>query len=628
MFSASYLRPPMNHLTIQSLTKRYGEKLLFENLDISINEGEKVALIARNGKGKSTIFKIIKGIEDYDAGSYRFAPGLKVSFLDQSPDFDPNKSVLEAVLYADNPMVKAILYYEKALTEGDPNKIDKGLTQMDTTDAWNYELKVKKILSEIGIKDFNQRIDSLSGGEQKRVALARIWIEEPEMILLDEPTNHLDLELIEWLENALIKSKQTLLMVTHDRYFLENICNKIIELDDEKMFVYPGNYSQYLELKSTRKQIEARTVDKAKSLMKTELEWIRRMPKARGTKNKARIQSFHELKKVASKNTGEDSMSLLIEPERLGGKIIDIHHIHKSYGGRKLINDFSYKFKRFERIGIIGLNGSGKSTLLNMLTGKLKPDDGKVIIGDTVKFGYYHQSGMNFDESKLVIDIARDVADYIPMKGGRKLTAGQLLEKFLFDRKQQYHFVSTLSGGERRRLYLLTILMQNPNFLILDEPTNDLDIFTLNILEDFLVDLQVNLIIVSHDRFFMDKLVDHLFVLGEDGKVEDFPGNYSTYRSGDSLFFENRPKEKKVAAVVVKKDSANKISYEERKEFKKLESSIEKFENKKKELEELLITLAEDYEQLIAKQLEIEQVQKKIDEKTERWMELSEKFEA
>ncbi|MEZ5024683.1 MAG: ABC-F family ATP-binding cassette domain-containing protein, partial [Chitinophagales bacterium] len=458
----------MNHLTIQNLTKRYGEKLLFEGLDISINEGEKVALIAKNGKGKSTIFKILNGVEDFDGGSFRFAPGLRVSFLDQRPKFDNDKTILETVLFADNDMVKAILYYEKALAEGDPKKIDKGLTRMDANDAWNYELKVKKVLDEVGIKDINQKIGSLSGGEQKRVALARIFIEEPEMLLLDEPTNHLDLELIEWLETALINMKATLLMVTHDRYFLENICDKIIEIDDQRPFIYPGNYSQYLELKATRQEIEARTIGKAKSLMKTELEWMRRMPKARGTKSKARIESFYEIKSIASKNIGEDEFSLMIEPQRLGGKIIDIHHVNKAYGDRKLIEDFSYKFKRFERVGIIGPNGSGKSTLLNIMTGNLNPDSGKVNIGDTVVFGYYHQSGMNFDESKLVIDIVRDVAEYIPQKGGKKLSAGMLCEMFLFDRKQQYHQVATLSGGERRRLYLLTILMRNPNFLILD----------------------------------------------------------------------------------------------------------------------------------------------------------------
>ncbi len=617
----------MNHLTIQNLTKRYGEKLLFEGLDISINEGEKVALIAKNGKGKSTIFKILKGIEDYDGGSYRFAPDLKVAFLNQSPKFDANKSILETVLFADNEMVKAILYYEKALAEGNPKKIDKGITKMDATDAWNYELKVKKVLDEIGIKDLNQRISSLSGGEQKRVALARIFIEEPEMLLLDEPTNHLDLELIEWLENALIQMKATLLMVTHDRYFLENICDKIIEIDDQRPFIYPGNYTKYLELKATRQEIEARTIGKAKSLMKTELEWMRRMPKARGTKSKARIESFYEIKKVANKKYEDGDLNLLIEPSRLGGKIIDIHHVHKSFGDRKLIEDFSYKFKRYEKVGIIGPNGSGKSTLLNIMTGKLKPDEGKVVIGDTVVFGYYHQDGMNFKEDALVIEVARDVADFIPMKGGKKLTAGQLCERFLFDRKQQFHKVSTLSGGERRRLYLLTILMQNPNFLILDEPTNDLDIFTLNILEDFLLDLQVNLIIVSHDRFFMDKLVDHLFVIKENGLIEDFPGNYSSYRGGKGTFFEMK-EDKKVRKVekTTKVVSQNKISYEERKLLKKLESAVEKLENRKAELKAELLTLTDDYEKIISTQAEIDEVSSKLEEKEMEWLELSEKI--
>ncbi|MEZ5003920.1 MAG: ABC-F family ATP-binding cassette domain-containing protein [Chitinophagales bacterium] len=616
----------MNHLTIQNLSKRYGEKLLFEGLDISINEGEKVALIAKNGKGKSTIFRILNGTEDYDAGSFRFAPGLRVSFLEQRPHFEEDKTILETVLFADNDMVKAILYYEKALAAGDPKLIDKGLSRMDANDAWNYELKVKKILDEVGIKDIHQKVGSLSGGEQKRVALARIFIEEPEMLLLDEPTNHLDLELIEWLENMLIQMKATLLMVTHDRYFLENICDKIIEIDDQRTFIYPGNYSQYLELKATRQEIEARTIGKAKSLMKTELEWIRRMPKARGTKNKARIESFYEIKAIASKNVGEDEFKLLIEPKRLGGKIIDLHHIHKSYGNRKLIDDFSYKFKRFEKVGIIGPNGSGKSTLLNIMTGQLKPDAGKVNIGETVHFGYYHQSGMNFGDDQLVIDVVRDIAEYIPLKGGKKLTAGQLCEMFLFDRKQQFHLVSTLSGGERRRLYLLTILMQNPNFLILDEPTNDLDIFTLNILEDFLLDLQVNLIIVSHDRFFMDKLVDHLFVLKENGKVDDFPGNYSTYRAGEGTFFDLKEAKPKPVEKVNEKASENKISYEDRKLLKKLESSIANWEQKRADLEAELLTLSDDYEKIMAKQKEIDEATARLEEKEMEWLELSEKL--
>jgi ATP-binding cassette subfamily F protein uup len=621
----------MNHLTIQNLTKRYGEKLLFENLDISINEGEKVALIAKNGRGKSTIFRIILGQEDFDSGSFRFAPGLKVSFLNQRPDFDPNATVLETVLYADNPMVKAILYYEKALIAGDPDKIDKGLTKMDTTDAWNYEIKVKRMLEDIGIRDLNQKIGSLSGGEQKRVALARIFIEEPEMLLLDEPTNHLDIDVIEWLENALIQTKATLLMVTHDRYFLENVCNKIIELDDEKMFVYPGNYSEYLESKFTRKQIEARTVGKAKSLMRTELEWMRKQPKARGTKAKSRIESFYEIKSIASKNVDDDELNLMIEPKRLGSKIIEIHHIHKSYGDRKLIADFTYKFKRNERIGIIGPNGSGKSTLLNMMTGNLEPDQGKVTIGETVHFGYYHQAGMNINEQLLVIEAVREIAEFIPLKGGKKLSAGQLCEQFLFDKKQQYHKVSTLSGGERRRLYLLTILMQNPNFLILDEPTNDLDIFTLNILEDFLIDLQCNLIIVSHDRFFMDKLVDHIFVIQENGQVDDFPGNYSTYRAGKGTFFdiksEDKPKATVSAPTPINAASAEiKGSYEERKLLKKLESSIEKWEEKKQQLQAEFALLSDNYDAILQKQKELNEVQEKIDEKTMEWLELSEKI--
>jgi ATP-binding cassette subfamily F protein uup len=610
----------VNHLTIDKLTKRYGEKLLFEDLDISINKGEKVALIARNGKGKSTIFRILQGEEDYDGGSFRFAPGLKVGYLDQRPYFEPEKTVLQSVLFADNDTVRAILDYEACVAEGNAEKIDRAITRMDALEAWDYERNVKRILHEIGVDDLHQRIGSMSGGEQKRVALARIWIQEPEMILLDEPTNHLDLEIIEWLEKELVESRQTLLMVTHDRYFLENVCDKIIELDDERAFVYPGNYSRYLELRTTRKTIEARTVEKAKSIMKTELEWIRRMPKARGTKNKARIQSFHEIKQTAGQKVEDDDMKLYIQPERLGSKIIELHHIHHQYGGRELIADFTYKFKRFERVGIIGLNGSGKSTLLNIMTGRLKPTQGKVVIGDTVHFGYYHQSGIRLNENKKVIDVVRDIAEFLPMKGGKKLSAGQLLERFWFDRKQQFHYVSTLSGGERRRLYLLTLLMSNPNFLILDEPTNDLDIFTLNVLEDFLLDLHINLVIVSHDRFFMDKLVDHLFVMSGKGKVDDFPGNYSDYRRGKGTFFELRQPVQ--AAAEVQAVSENKLSYEERKKIKKLEALIEKLELEKKSLEEEMLNLSDDYQAMIDLQMKIDTVAQKIEEKTEEWVEL------
>lgn len=621
-----YLRP-VNHLTIEGLTKRYGERLLFENLDISINAGEKVALMARNGKGKSTIFRILRGREDYDAGTYRFAPGLKPGFLDQNPEFDPDRTVLETVLYADNDAVRAIIAYETAVKSGDAARLDKALAAMDATAAWDYERQVRVVLEELGITEVDQRMGTLSGGEQKRVALARLWLDDPDMLLLDEPTNHLDLDIIEWLEGELSRSKKTLLMVTHDRYFLENVCDKIIEIDDERAWIYPGNYSKFLELKATRQAIEARTVEKARSLMRTELEWIRRMPKARGTKDKSRVQSFYELKAVAGKRLEEDELQLHIIPERLGSKIVEAHHVHLLFGDREIIRDFNYKFRRFERIGIIGKNGSGKSTLLNLITGNLKPSQGKVVIGDTVKFGYYHQAGMQLRDDKKVIDAVRDVAEFLPLKGGKKLTAAQLLEHFLFDRKQQYHQIGTLSGGERRRLYLLTLLMRNPNFLILDEPTNDLDIYTLNVLEDFLLDLQANLIIVSHDRFFMDKIAEHLFVLDGSGLVEDFPGNYSDYRQGSSIFFQNRPAEKpapKPQAPAKPGTADNQPSYEARKQLKRLESSIEKLEAEKAGLEADMLEAADDYKKMIELQQKIEAVQKKIDGLTEEWMALAE----
>ncbi len=615
----------MNHLTIDKLTKRYGEKLLFQDLSISINEGEKVALIAKNGKGKSTIFKILRGTEDFDDGSFRFSKHIKVCYLDQNPTFNESHTILQAVLNAENNIVQSILDYENATINGEAKKIEEAYANMDIHDAWNYERKVKKVLSEIGIKNWNQKIDTLSGGEQKRVAIARIWIEEPEMLLLDEPTNHLDVELIEWLEKWLIQSKQTLLMITHDRYFLENICNRIIEIDDQRTFSYPGNYSQYLELKATRKEIESRTVGKAKSLMRTELDWMRKQPKARTTKSKARIDSFYEIKKVATQKIDNDEFKLQIVPERLGNKIVELHYVNHHYGDKHLITNLSYKFKRYERIGIIGANGSGKSTLLKIITGNLRPQSGKVVIGETVKFGYYDQKGMQLKGDKKVIEVVRDIAEFIPMKKGKKLTASQLCERFMFDKKQQFHYVSTLSGGEKRRLYLLTILMKNPNFLILDEPTNDLDIFTLSVLEDFLIDLQANLIIVSHDRFFMDKLVEHLFVIQPNGKIEDFPGNYSQYRTGKGTFFENRKPEKTlIKDTAESKPNDSKLSYENKKKIKRIESSITKLELKKSELETELMNLADDYNKLIELQQEIDILNNTIDRKTEEWMMLQE----
>ena len=411
----------MNHLSIEGLSKRYGEKLLFEHLDISINEGEKVALIAKNGSGKSTIFKILTGEEDYSEGHFRFAPNLKYRFLNQNPAFNKDHTVLQAVLNADNDMANSILKYEKALQSNNQKAIEKAFTLMDATQAWDYDVKVKQTLEELGIVNLDQKISSLSGGEQKRVALARIWIENPDMLLLDEPTNHLDLSLIEWLENQLIQSKQTLLMITHDRYFLENICDRIIEIDGGKVFNYPGNYSKYLESRAIRREIESATIEKARTTFKSELEWIRRMPKARGTKNKARIQSFHEVKNIAKQRIGEESITLNIEPQRIGNKLIELHYINFSFDDKIIVKDFFYKFKRYEKVGIIGPNGSGKSTLINLFTGQLKPDSGKVVIGETVKFGHYAQDNEALDESKRIIEVVRDIADYIPMKGGKKI---------------------------------------------------------------------------------------------------------------------------------------------------------------------------------------------------------------
>jgi ABC transport system ATP-binding/permease protein len=617
----------MQFLTVNNVSKRYGEKLLFENISFIINEGEKVALVAANGTGKSSLIRALAGIEPADSGSIDFAKNTRVDFLMQEPELNDNLTILENVLFANNPATQAILEYEKCMENAENQvALQNAMSKMDASGAWDYETRVKQILDKLKVGNLHKKVGLLSGGEKKRVALAKILVNAPDFLILDEPTNHLDLDMIEWLEEFLTQSKITLFMITHDRYFLENVCNKIIELENGLIFNYTGNYSQYIEKKQARHENEASNIDKARNLMRTELEWMRRMPKARGTKSKARIESFYELKKQASAQFQQKEVELEVNPERLGSKIVELHNISKSFQDKLLFNKFDYKFQRFDKVGIIGPNGSGKSTFIKVMTGELAPDSGKVVIGDTIKFGIYSQSGMQLKDGMKVIDVVREKGEFIPLKGGGKITAAQLLEKFLFPRFMHYVHVSKLSGGERRRLYLLTVLMENPNFLILDEPTNDLDILTLNVLEDFLIDFPGCLLIVSHDRYFMDKLVNHVFVFGNNGEIADFPGNYTQYRNSDTF---GKTSEKESTNEVQKtekptEETGRKLSYEERKTLNRLEKEIEKLEAKKVELQQKMAEASADFELLAKLTKELSELNEKIDEKTMEWLELSE----
>ena len=622
----------MNYLTVENISKSFGELELFSNLSFSIHKDDKIAFVAKNGSGKTSILNILSGDDTPDSGQVVMRNGLQISFLSQSPQFDTNITINDTIFNSDSPQLKIIENYEKALLNPeDTDAYQKAFEQMDIHNAWEFELQFKQILSQLKLDNLEQKISTMSGGQIKRLALAQALISNPDVLVLDEPTNHLDLEMIEWLEQYFAKSQITLFMVTHDRYFLERVCNEIIELDHGKMYTYKGNYSYYLENKEIRIQQEQVETGKAKQLFKKELEWMRRQPKARTTKSKSRIDDFSDIKKRAHQRRKDHKIQLEINMERLGSKIVEFHNVSKAFDDKKILANFEYVFKRGERIGIIGKNGTGKSTFLNMLTHTLQPDSGKVIIGDTVKFGYYTQGGIEVKPEQKVIDVIKAFGEYIPLTKGRQISAKQLLERFLFDGKKQHDFVEKLSGGEQKRLYLCTVLIQNPNFLILDEPTNDLDIVTLNILEDFLLDFPGCLLVVSHDRYFMDKIVDHLFVFKGEGEVQDFPGNYSDYRSYESSKPPEIKSESKENFNPVKKDKQNKtqkLSYNEQKEYKNLESKIRSLELDKKALEEKFndISLSQEKINELSKQLEI--IINDIEEKEMRWFELSEKFES
>ncbi len=618
----------MNYLSVENISKSYSHKILFENISFGIEKGQKVALVAKNGSGKTSLFNILIKKEQADSGIFSFRKGVQVGFLEQTPTLNENHSVLEAVLSSGNPVIRAVREYEQAmLSNGD---MEKALEQMEFHKAWDYESKVKQILGKLKIDKIDRKVGLLSGGQKRRIALAQLLIEEPEFLILDEPTNHLDLEIIEWLEEYLEKSNMTLLMVTHDRYFLERICNEILELEDGNLYRHKGNYSYYLEKKAEREQNLAQNISKAKNLMVKELAWVRRQPQARGTKAKYRLDAFHELKKKATQKIDDSLLELSVQTKRLGGKILELEHITKSFDELKIVDDFSYTFKKKERIGVVGKNGVGKTSFLNLLTGEDSVDSGSVVKGETVTFGYYTQSGINFKEDARVIDIIKDIAEYIPIDDkGNTISASQMLERFLFTPEAQYNLVRKLSGGERKRLYLLTILMANPNFLILDEPTNDLDIITLNVVEDFLHAYQGCVIVVSHDRYFMDKLVDHLFVFEGDGIISDFTGSYSYYfavekekervREQEERQAEQKRKES-VAQVEVKTEGeVRKLSYKENMELEKLESEIEQIEEEKEQITQQLSneTIVDKLQELSHNFAKLEE---ELEQKTMRWL--------
>ncbi|MDG1475518.1 MAG: ABC-F family ATP-binding cassette domain-containing protein [Vicingaceae bacterium] len=619
----------MNYLSVENLTKSFGIRVLFNDITFGIEKGQKVAFIAKNGTGKSTFLNILAGKEGYDSGNVVFRKGIKVGILDQMPNFNESSSISEVLFDAESDQIKAILAYEKAIANPDDNeKMQIAFEQMDLLNAWDYEIRIKQVLGQLNIHDLNQNVGELSGGQKKRIALAQVLIDEPDFIILDEPTNHLDIEMIEWLEGYLTKENMTILMVTHDRYFLERVCNEIIELDDETLYKYKGNYSYYLEKKQEREEVFEANVDKAKNLFRKELEWMRRQPKARGTKAKSREDAFYKTKEVAHQRKDNSKVSMEVNMSRLGSKILEIHHAQKAFDDLKILDDFNYVFKKRERVGIVGKNGVGKTTFLDIVLGKQQLDSGRIEHGETVVFGYYTQKGMNFKDDKKVIETIKDIAEVIPLAKGKSLTAAQLLEKFLFPKHMHYNQVGKLSGGEKRRLYLLTILITNPNFLILDEPTNDLDILTLNVLEDFLVDFQGCLIIVTHDRYFMDKLVDHLFVFEGEGKVKDFLGNYNDYRlnyKGKEVKEKAAKKEVKEVKEEAKPDqSKTKLSYKEKLEFEQLEKDLETLEVKKEELASLLNNNISDHEELMKTTKELGDVTTELDKKTDRWLTLSE----
>ncbi|MDY4873218.1 ribosomal protection-like ABC-F family protein [Phocaeicola faecicola] len=615
------------YLQVENLTKSFGDLVLFEQISFGIAEGQRIGLIAKNGSGKTTLLNILSGKEGYDEGKITFRKDLRVGYLEQSPYYPEDLTVMEACFYHGNSTVQLIKEYERCMeTPGNPGLEDL-LARMEHEKAWDYERKAKQILSQLKIRDFDQPIRQLSGGQLKRVALANVLITEPDLLILDEPTNHLDLDMTEWLEEYLNQGSLSLLMVTHDRYFLDWVCSEIIEIDNKQIYSYKGNYSYYLEKRQERIDATNAEIARANNLYRTELEWMRRMPQARGHKARYREEAFYDLEKVAKQRMYDHQVQLDVKAAYIGSKIFEADHLYKSFGDLKILEDFSYIFSRYEKMGIVGNNGTGKSTFIKILMGLEKPDKGTLDIGETVRFGYYSQEGLQFDEQMKVIDVITDIAEVIELGNGKRLTASQFLQHFLFTPETQHSYVYKLSGGERRRLYLCTVLMRNPNFLVLDEPTNDLDIVTLQVLEEYLQNFKGCVIVVSHDRYFMDKVVDHLLVFKGQGDIRDFPGNYSNYREWKLAKAEHdkeaaKPKEEKTQKV--RMNDKRKLTYKEKQEFEQLEKDIAGLEAEKKGIEEALCSGTLSVEELTEKSKRLPELENELDEKTMRWLELSE----
>ena len=644
----------ISYLQIEQLTKSFGDLLLFEDISFGISDNQRVALIAKNGTGKTTLLNIIAGIEDYDSGTISFRRDLRVGYLEQSPDFPKNLSVIDACLRTDNEVVRTIAEYEHCMLSDDHSKLDDIINRMDLHKAWDYETRIKQILGKLKITNFEQQIGELSGGQLKRVALANVLISEPDLLILDEPTNHLDLEMVEWLEDFLKRSTMSLLMVTHDRYFLDRVCTNIIEIDHQGLFQYSGNYSYYLEKRQERIENWSAESERTINLYKTELEWMRRQPQARSHKAKARQESFYEIEERAKQRRNNDKVQLDVKASYLGSKIFEAKYVSKAYGDLKILDNYYYNFARYEKMGIVGKNGTGKSTYLKMLLGEVKPDSGSFDIGETVVFGYYSQDGLAFDEQMKVIDVVRDIAEEVHLGNGKKMSASQFLQHFLFTPETQYNYVYKLSGGEKRRLHLCTVLMRNPNFLVLDEPTNDLDIVTLNILEDYLQSFKGCVIVVSHDRYFMDKVVDHLLVFNGNAELKDFPGNYTDYRDwkeieelpltrsaeltskpkgelrgkGQNLITAKPSKAKQITTnngeAKITQNTKQKLTYKEQKEFEALELEIPILENEKADIENRLASGELSNDDIMSASIRHGELNELIDEKTMRWLELSE----
>lgn len=618
----------MNFLSVENLTKTYGDRTIFRDLTFGIDQGQKVAIVAKNGSGKTTLMRCLMNMESYDDGRIVFRKDIRIAFMEQTEGMREDQTILESIFDHDLPELKLIKEYNIAMEKGDEKALEQLYHDISEINAWDTEVKVQQILSVLKLDNTSQLIGSLSGGQKKRVALAKVLLSDADFLLLDEPTNHLDLDMIEWLESYLASSKSTILMVTHDRYFLEVVCDTIFELADQTIYRYKGNFSYYLEKKAEREEQMQSTIEKAKNTFRKELEWIRRQPKARGTKQKARVDAFQDVKKVASQRLDEDELELPVKMERLGSKIVEFHKVGKAYGDKVILSDFSYNVQRQERLGIVGNNGTGKTTFLKMLVGQEEVDKGKIVIGDTVVFGYYSQDLIKVDDDFKVIDVVKEVAEFIPLEKGRQLSAAQLLERFLFPRDMHYNFVHKLSGGEKRRLKLLRVLMSNPNFLILDEPTNDLDIFAMAVLEEYLRNFQGCLIVVSHDRYFMDKMVDHLFVFEGAGKLKDIVGNYTDFRKNQiETKREEKATEAKKQVLEVAKEPVStkrKLSFKEKAEFEQIEKEMERLEVEKATLTEKISSGECTNQELFEWGQQLGGIVSEIEKLTERWMELAE----